>query len=831
MGHADPTRVEPTHGVPRPGSRPARSRPGEAPPGQSPEENEQRLRLLTEQLPAILWTTDSDLRVTSVTGAGMAALGMSPEQTVGRTLSELLETSDRTYLPFAAHLKALEGESAHYEMEWHGRCFRTHITPLREPGGAVIGCIGLCFDLTDRRRAEEALRQSEELNRRILDTVPGGVVTVGADGSILQANAEARRLLGLSWEEMARRFVPDWEVETVWEDGSPCPASAYPVTKCLETGLPQPGVTIGVRRPDGELTWAIFTAVPLRDPGADRPRGAVVTFLDITGRKQAEQALRKSEERFQLIARATKDAVWDWDLLTDEIWWSEGLEALFGYPRDQLSPDAGWWYDKVHPEERDRVTAGLRAAIRDGAQVWSAEYRFRRADGSYAHAQDRGYLIRDAAGRPVRMVGALVDVTERRRAEEVLRESEERFRALIENSSDGIAVLSADGELIYASPSTFRMLGYGPEELLGEEGFRHIHPDDLPGVRARLADLMERPGGSVSAEARVRHKDGSWHWLEGVGTNLLGESSVRGVVFNFRDVTERKQLEEQFLQAQKMDAVGRLAGGVAHDFNNLLTVINGYTDLLLASPRTDEVSRRLLTEIQRAGERAASLTEQLLAFSRRQVVQPEVLDLNAVVADAEKMLRRLIGEDVELITAPGPGLGPVRADKGQLGQVLLNLAVNARDAMPKGGTLTVATGNIELDEEYAHQNPEVLPGRYAMLAVTDTGVGMDEVTRRRIFEPFFTTKPVGRGTGLGLATVYGIVKQHGGHIEVDTRPGQGTSFRIYLPRVNGEAAGGPDERPRPEAPGGRETVLLVEDEEGVRELARLILQAHGYTVL
>ena len=421
---------------------------------------------------------------------------------------------------------------------------------------------------------------------------------------------------------------------------------------------------------------------------------------------------------------------------------------------------------------------------------------------------------------------------ERAAAEVALRRNEQRFRALVEHSWDAVALFGPDGAILYGSPATTRVLGYDLPEFVKYNALELIHPDDRDAVVGRLTESMAHPGGRVDVAARVRHKDGTWRYLEGVFTNLLDDPSVAAIVNNYRDATERRSLEQQVIQAQKMEAVGRLAGGVAHDFNNILTAIGGYTDLLLADLPLDDPRRQDVDEIHRAADRAAALTQQLLAFSRRQVLQPKVINVNALVVNVEKMLRRLIGEDVQLEAALAEDVGRVRADPGQLEQVLVNLAVNARDAMPGGGRLTIETSNIELDAAYATEHRTVAPGPYVLIAVSDTGTGMSADTQSHIFEPFFTTKEVGKGTGLGLATVYGIVKQSGGSIWVYSELGHGTTIKVYFPRV--------DEPAEPlAAPGlvdpaslrGTETILLVEDEPSVRGVARQVLARQGYTVL
>ena len=335
----------------------------------------------------------------------------------------------------------------------------------------------------------------------------------------------------------------------------------------------------------------------------------------------------------------------------------------------------------------------------------------------------------------------------------------------------------------------------------------------------------------------MRHRDGSWRVLESVCESLLEDPAVAGVVINSRDITERREAEdelhesrEQLLQSQKMEAVGRLAGGVAHDFNNLLTAIKGFTELLLLDFDQRDPRYPFAHEIQAAANRAASLTRQLLAFSRKQVLQPRVIDLNASVTDMEKMLRRLIGEDVELVTNRAPDLGRIKADPGQIEQILLNLVVNARDAMPSGGRLAITTWNESVSPEQAQRHGEAAPGTYAVVSVRDTGAGMSKEVQRRIFEPFFTTKEQGRGTGLGLSTVYGIVQQSGGFVSVESAPGEGADFRVYLPAVD-EGVPQTDQRLESGPVEGTETVLLVEDEKAVRVLVRRVLDRMGYTVL
>jgi two-component system cell cycle sensor histidine kinase/response regulator CckA len=513
---------------------------------------------------------------------------------------------------------------------------------------------------------------------------------------------------------------------------------------------------------------------------------------------------------------------------------NRGCEEFSGY----LAPEVRgrrFWDVLLPPEQRERVAAGFKRMCASGdvvrgENVWVAR------DGTRRQMIWHGIVVRDESGAVRHVVATGVDITEERHAECALRDSERYFRSLIENAHDVITITDAEGVIRYESPAVERAFGYRPEELIGKNAFDLIHPDDRAAVLDAFEKCVRDPAISERIRLRFMHKNGSWRVLEAVGHNLLGDPAVGGMVSNLRDITEHchaeealREREDQLRQAQKMDAVGRLAGGVAHDFNNMLTAILGYSETMLHGLAPGDPMQQRAGEIKKAAERAAALTRQLLAFSRKQVLSPRVLDLNAVLADMLPMLRRLIGEDIELAIRTDPDLGQVRADPGQLEQVVMNLVINARDAMPRGGRLLLTTANRDQTCPEIQDRVPCVP--CVLLEVRDSGIGMDPETCGRIFEPFFTTKDKGKGTGLGLATVYGIVQQSGGFISVESLPGEGSTFRIFLPRVEQPA----DRRSEPNdgvpvAHGG-ETVLLAEDEELVRRLLCDVLACAGYRVL
>ena len=480
----------------------------------------------------------------------------------------------------------------------------------------------------------------------------------------------------------------------------------------------------------------------------------------------------------------------------------------------------------VHQEQARKVTEILQHCD----MLQDFEFEAYRKDGSQIWLSLNIRVVRDENGAELYREGTLGDITERKVAEAALRRSGKRYRDLVENAHDIIYEHDLDGNYTSVNKAGMQITGYSREEILGRNLWQNVAPDYLQ----KSQDMFRRKlaGETVTAyEMEIIAKNGHRISLE-INSSLVFQNGIPvGVQGIARDMTERKQLEEQLRQSQKLEAIGQLAGGVAHDFNNLLTVISGYSDLLSRRLPDDSPLRAHVGEIKKAGDRASGLTRQLLAFSRKQILQPKVLNLNEVISDLDKMLRMLTGEDVDVLTKAEPGLGRVKADPGQIQQVVVNLVVNARDAMPTGGKITLETANVILTEDYANQHAQCVPGAYVMLAVSDNGSGIDPAIRDRIFEPFFSTKGPGKGTGLGLSTVYGIVKQSGGVIWVYSEVDRGTTFKIYLPRVDESADHDAAQARLEVAPTGTETVLLVEDEAQVRNIAQQILESLGYSVL
>ena len=669
-------------------------------------ESEKRFLALVDNAPVLVWTTDAEGNCDYFNKGWLTFTGRSLEQELGTGWTEGVHPDDvrRCLDEHWAAISAGRELSVECRLRRHDSQYRWVLNngvPRLTETGAFAGYIGSCIDISDQKQAAAAMvsvnamlvRRTADATARLAALVEGSedaILGYTLDGIITDWNHSATRLYGYPAEEAigshATMLAP--------------PSRSGELAKILRA------VAAGKRirqfetvrqKKDGSLIDVSFSVSPITGRDGTIVGGSAIV-RDITRHNRTIEALRRSEERFRLVGRATKDVLWDWDIQSGRVWRSESFWEHFGYQPRHPEPGPEGWRSLLHPEDRDRVWNGFQAALLRQSDSYEIEYRFRRADGSYAIVMDRAYIVYDKAGEPARAIGAMVDMSDRR------------------------------------------------------------------------------------------------------------------------------ELEEQFRQAQKMEAVGRLAGGVAHDFNNLLMVITSYTEMMVEQLDPQDKLRRNLAQVLKAADRAASLTHQLLAFSRKQVLCPQIIDPNSVVEDSLKMIQRLIGEDIELNVSLAKPLWAVKADPAQIVQVVMNLCVNARDAMPNGGGLTIKTENISVDAEAVRERPAFVPGNYASLTVSDTGVGMDMEVQARIFEPFFTTKNLGEGTGLGLSTVYGIVKQSGGYIWLNSEPGRGSSFSLYFPAVDEPLT----TTITPEVKnieGHSETILLVEDEEALRESISAYLDA------
>jgi two-component system, cell cycle sensor histidine kinase and response regulator CckA len=580
-------------------------------------------------------------------------------------------------------------------------------------------------------------------------------------------------------------------------------------------------VELEVDEPGAAARWVWHQVVRVED-------GVAITSRDITARKQVQASLAASEARFRQLVESASDGIYRIDTHGIFTYANPVASRLLGFTDDQSGIVGRLYLDFVRRDYHKQGIELYKRQVAERIPVTYWEFPAISVDGRELWVGQNVHIeLRNGAVTSLFAVAR--DITERKTAELALRESEERHRFLAENSTDMLSRQSPDGALLYTSPVCVTLLGYSAEELVGTSLFDYCHPDDLEAVRAASARLLGHEG-IETLTYRMRRRDGHYVWFETTSqavrdpkTNLVAE-----VLSVSRDVTERRRLEEELRQAQKMDAVGQLAGGVAHDFNNLLTAIRGFSDLLARSIEPSDPRRKDLAEIMKATERAAALTRQLLAFSKRQVLRLEPLSVNMIVDDMTKIIRRLLGESIHVETALEPNVWTVRADPGQLEQVLLNLALNARDAMAAGGTLRIVSRNTEVLQTPG--DSVLAPGRYVVVEVTDSGTGMSDETRARAFEPFFTTKDPNGRSGLGLATVYGIIMQSGGHIGVASTVGEGTTFTIHLPAaVTDPSATARDASRTPRSSTGN-VILIAEDNEGVRALTVRLLADAGYRV-
>ncbi|MBB5519551.1 PAS domain S-box protein [Amphiplicatus metriothermophilus] len=829
---------------------------------------EERARRYAERLEATLesisdgfYALDEDWRFTFINSAAEAIIQRSREDLIGRRLWD--EFPDLSGSEVAARFKRARRRKKperfvfNYE-EWDA-WFDISAYPSAE-GLAVY-----FRDVTKERAAEAQMRLLEASIARTNDLVliteaepldePGPRIVFVNDAFARRTGYAPEEVIGASPRFLQGPGTQRKELDRL--------------RAALVARQPFRGELINYTK-SGEEIWLELDIAPVA--GAN---GEVTHFVaverDITERVRASAALRQSEARFRAVANATADVIWDWNLKDGAVWWSEGFETRFGHPvTDEPSPVESWT-DHLHPEDKDRVLAKIHDAIERRRVFWQDTYRYLDAKSEVRIVEDRGYLILDDDGEPARFVGGMSDVTERERAREALHENAERLarqisilqdltRSTAENGDDilerivasVIALLGCDGaalatmreqSLVYAAAAGSAAASSGrvswiAESLAGKalETGRTLVSDDAEsdarvdrdaaraiGARSVIAAVLpgaDRPAGVLEAYAC---KPGAFAEADAQALTLFAQSAGA--------VLQRHELEERMRRSQRLEAIGQLTGGIAHDFNNLLTVILGNAETLAVELADDEARRPLAELTRTAAERGAELTNRLLAFARKQPLDPAPVDLNRLVADMDALLRRTLGEHIEIEVVRGAGLWPALVDAAQLESAVLNLCLNARDAMPDGGRLTIELANTYLSQDYADTEEDVKPGQYVMLAVSDTGVGMSANVRARAFEPFFTTKDPNKGSGLGLSMVFGFVKQSNGHVKIYSEEGQGATIKIYLPRayaLDGEAAAG---RAGSSASGGDERILLVEDDDLVRGHILSQLRTLGYKVI
>ena len=680
--------------------------------------------------------------------------------------------------------------------------------------GAILVLLG--WFIIERRRAAETLSEERRLLRTLIDNMPDYIYVKDARSRFVVANRAVAELMGAkSVRELIGKTDFDYFPKEL--------ASAFfsDEQAMIRSGQALVNQEEGSVDAEGNAKWTSTSKVPWRDK-----LGQVIGIMgighDITNRKGAEEALAEERRLLRTLIDNMPDRIYVKDAKSRWVVANRALAELVGAktPEELLGKTD---FDFFPKDLAAAFFSDEQAVIQSGQALVNHEERAVAATGNTRWTSTSKVPWRDKLGQVIGIMGIGHDITQRKSAEE-------KFHQAFNASPEPITISTlSEGRYVDVNESFLRASGYRREEVIGQTSL-DLKIWGKPEDRARLLDKLLEQGSVRDMETAFRTKSGEQRvWLHSI--NRIDLDGQECVISSQKDVTEQKTLEKQLRQAQKMEAVGQLSGGIAHDFNNLLGVIIGYSELLEEQLGENHKQHKNVGEIKKAGQRAASLTRQLLAFSRQQVLEPRVLNLNVVVAETEKMLQRLIGEHIELATCLAADLGQVKADPGQIEQVMMNLVVNARDAMPEGGRLTVETCNAELDEAYAFQNAPTIPGKYVALLVTDTGVGMDVATQAHIFEPFFTTKEVGKGTGLGLATVYGVVKQSGGYIWVYSEPGIGSTFKVYLPRVDApvETSGVSSGESTPE--GGTETILLVEDEDSLRTLTRTLLEQGGYTVL
>ncbi len=795
--------------------------------------SKERFEELAEQSRSITWEVDTNGLYTYISRTSESVLGYKPEEMVGKMhFYDLHPEAKRDAFKTAA-LKVFDRKEPFVNVKNQALTktgqliwVSTNGLPVLDQAGKLLGYRGNDTDITEQKKAEDELRRFKMISEKSVF----GQAIVDPDGKLVYVNKFFADVHGYIPDELIGRnmnvFHSPEQIEEVEQT----------MSAMQQSGHFEPKEIWHIHR-NGKAFPMLMTGLAIKNEDNEIQYFAV-SAIDITKQKQAEEALLESESRFRdLLEHMERIPVQGYDEQRKVIYWNKASEQVYGYTREEAQ---GCLLEEliIPPAMRYEVINATDQWLAGGPEISAEELVLQNKQGDPVNVYSSHILHLTATGSK-EMYCIDIDLRELKVAENKLRKSEHMFRSFVENANDIVYTLSSEGLFTYISPNWIDFMGEPAEKAIGKSFEPYVHPEDLHLCRSFLKKTLMTGEKQSSVEYRVRHKDGSWRWHVSTGAPVRDSSgAITGFVGIARDVTEEKnreveheRLQQQLAQSQKMESIGRLAGGVAHDFNNMLMGIMCYTDMCRDDIAEDHPIQEWLQEITNETERSARLTQQLLAFARKQTISPQVLDLKDEIGNMLKMLRRLIGEDIEIFWVPSSELWLVKMDPVQVDQILANLCINARDAIGGAGKVTIETNNVSIDEKYCGSHEYFHPGEFVMLTISDNGCGMDSETMEKIFEPFFTTKGIGEGTGLGLATVYGIVKQNDGFINVYSEPGQGTTLRIYLPRLAEDNANLKKQTESDSSPGGTETILLVEDEHSILATLKMFLKTLGYTVL
>lgn len=778
--------------------------------------SEEEKELILNSVAELITFQDRDLRVIWANKSAGNSVNQKPEELIGRHCYEIWHGRESICENCPVDRAIKTGEFHSNEIRTpDGRVWFIKGYPVRDEKGEVIGAIEVTTEITEKVKLEERIKQQQKYFEGIFEFSPLAMVIADRYGRILRINPEFERLFGWKEDEVRGVFLDDIIIEPERKE------EAISITKKVAEG--ESIIVEGIRlKKDKTPVFVTIIGHPI--VVNDEVIAQMGIYRDITEKKRMEEALIESEEKFRILAEKSLVGIY---LFQDGVfkYVNPKFEEIFGYSAEELIDKLGP-KDLTHPDDWWIVEENIRKRLRGEIEHVHYEFRGLRKDKKVINAEVYGSVV-NYKGKPA-IIGTLQDITERKLAEEALKKSEERYRSLFEESKDGIFISTPEGKIIDLNPAMVEMYGYSSKDELLQTPIENLYMN--PKERDEYKKKLEEEGFVKDYEIRGRKKDGTPITLLETSTAVKNEKgktiAYRGII---KDITAQKKMEEQLIQSVKMEAIGRLAGGIAHDFNNILTVISGNAELLLPKFPPDSIEHKKIKQIIESSRRAIDLTKQLMAVSKRGISEPVVLNVNEVIKEMEEMLKRLIGEDIKFDLYLNSDLKNIKADRTQIEQVIMNLVVNARDAMPRGGELKIKTENIFLDENYCKIYPGLKEGEYVLISISDTGVGIPPEIMPKIFEPFFTTKK--EGSGLGLSTVYWIVKQLGGNVTVYSEVGKGTTFKIYIPACEEEAKKERESLKIEEYPEGSEVILVVEDEKEIIEYIEDVLSPLGYKII